>query len=228
MRIAVLHHRCRGEAAADVAALVEAAGVACEVGTEVVVFPRPPSLAGMPIDEREAMLAGIEGCAEGAVLLVSFAADEDTTGRIAQTPLGTTALVSGDACLRDETAARIKDARVDAVVWRPGAESDLQAEAVVEYALACAPVLAGLVILAECSGVPGHPAHAGTSAIIHLGELVAESVSNDDEVLIADVEVPLSAPEPDLVLPKLPPLLAQRLAAHDGRKPEVDYPADLT
>ena len=228
MRIAVLHHRCRGEATADVAALVEAARSACKQDAEVIVFPRPPSLAGMPIDEREALLADIDGCVEGVALLVSFAADDDTTGRITATPLGTTALVSGDACLRAATAARIKEARVNAGVWRPGAESELQAEAVLEYALGCAPVLAGLLVLAECSGTTGHSAHSGTSAIIHLGELLAESVSADDEILMVDVEVPLPAPESDLPLPGLTPLLVQRLAAHDGHKAPVDYPADLT
>ncbi len=228
MRIAVLHHRCRGDAAADVAALTEAARSACEQDAEVIVCPRPPSLAGMPLDEREVLLAGIDGCAEGAALLVSFAADDDSTGRIVETPLGTTALASGDACLRPETASRIKEARADSVVWRPGAESELQAEAILEYALECAPALAGLVVLAECSGTVVHPAHDGTSAIIHLGELVAESASADDEVLMVDVEVPLPAPEPDLALPEPPPMLVQRIAAHEGRKPPVDYPADLS
>jgi hypothetical protein len=38
----------------------------------------------------------------------------------------------------------------------------------------------------------------------------------------------MAAPEPAMPLPALPPILAQRLAFHDGRKPPVNYLADLS
>jgi hypothetical protein len=53
------------------------------------------------------------------------------------------------------------------MVWRPGAESEIQAEAILEYALGCAPALAGVLVLAECSGGEGTTLSRGASAIIH-------------------------------------------------------------
>lgn len=227
MKIAVTHHRVRGDAGTDADALVDAARLACASGAEAVVCPRIPSLAAMDVAGREELVARIEGCVEGAALLVSFA-DEDGGPRIVESPLGRTALLGGDTCLRDNVRRTLVTEGVDTVVWRPGAESDLQAEAILEYALGSSPALAGLLIVAECCGGEGHDGCRGTSAIIHAGQLVAEATGSDDELLIADVAVPLAAPDPDMVLPALPPILAQRLAFHDGRKAPVDYLADLS
>lgn len=228
MRIAVLHHRCRGDVDTDTEALVDAARESCAEGAEIIICPRVPSLAGLSGDARRALLADIEGCIEGAALLISFADDDASEGRIVETPLGRTALVAGDAVLKPETAARLRDEGVHAAVWRPGAESELQAEAIMEYALGCAPVLAGLLVLSECSGTLGHPAHSGMSAIMHLGALVAQSEGESDETLMADLEMPLAAPEPGMPLPEVPTLLQQRVATHEGRKVPVEYPADLS
>ena len=227
MKIAVIHHRVRGDAGADADALANSARLACASGAEAVVCPRIPSLAAMDAAEREALLARIEGCMEGASLLVSFA-DEDGGPRIVQSPLGRTALLGGDTCLRDNVRRTLVAEGLDTVIWRPGAESELQAEAILEYALGSSPALAGLLIVAECSGGEGHDGCRGVSAIIHAGQLVAEATGSDDELLIVDFDVPLAAPERDMPLPALPPILVQRLAFHDGHKPPVDYLADLS
>jgi hypothetical protein len=227
VKIAVIHHNVRGDAGADADALVESARLACASGAQTVACPRIPSLVEMDREGREALVGRIEGCAEGAALLVSFARD-DGGPRIVESPLGRTALLAGDTCLRENVLRTLVTEGVDTVVWRPGAESELQAEAILEYALGCSPALAGLLLLAECSGGEGHDSCRGTSAIIHAGQIVAEATGTADEVLIVDGEVPVAAPEPAMPLPELPPILAQRLAFHDGRKPPVNYLADLS
>jgi len=106
-------------------------------------------------------------------------------------------------------------------------ESDLQAEAILEVALALSDSMAGLVLVADTDGAePGDPGHGG-SAIIRLGEMVAEA-GDGDEVLIAEVATPVAQPEPREALPEIPTLLAQRLATHRGKRLEVEYLADLT
>ena len=227
MKVALIHHRLRGDPSVDADALVDQEQRACAAGAEAVVCPRIPTLLSLEPEERTALLARVKGCLDGAVLFLSFAA-EDTGPQVSQTPLGRTALVGGDACLRETVVREIVAEGADAVIWRVGAESELQAEAVLEYALACSPALAGLLLVAECSGGEGPDGCRGTSGIIHAGELVAEATGPDDELLIADLDVPVAAPEPDLLLPELPPILAQRLAVHEGRKASVDYPADLS
>lgn len=227
MKIAVIHHNVRGDADKDADALVDAARMACASGADAVVFPRVPSLAALDMAGREALLARIEGCAEGAALLVFFA-DDGVGPRIVDSPLGRTALLAGDSCLRENVLRTLVAEGVETAVWRPGAESELQAEAILQYALGSSLALAGLLLLAECSGGEGHDGCRGTSAIIHAGQLVTEATASGDEMLIAEVEVPVAAPEPDMPLPALPPILAQRLAVHDGRKPQVDYLADLS
>lgn len=226
MKVALVHHHVQDDAPADADALVKAASAACARDAEVVVCPRVPSLVALAPAEREDLVARVEGCVEGAALLISFAAEPGV--RIVQGPLGRTALVTGDACLDERMVRKLVGEHLDSVIWRAGAESELQAEAVLEYALACSPALAGLLIVAECSGGAGHDGCRGISAIIHAGEMVAESTGTEGDVLIADLDVPGGAPEPGLLLPALPPILAQRLAVHSGSKAPVDYLADLS
>ncbi len=112
-------------------------------------------------------------------------------------------------------------------VLLPRSESDLQAEAVLELAIALSDSLAGLVIVVDTDGSePGHPGHGG-SAIIMFGKVVAEAMSGDD-ILFADVELPVGRPEPREPLPEMPTILQQRLAHHQGHHLEVDYLADLS
>jgi hypothetical protein len=112
-------------------------------------------------------------------------------------------------------------------VFLPRSENELQAEAILELALALSDSLAGLVIVVEPDGAePGDPGHGG-SAIIMFGKMVAEAMSGDD-ILYADIELPVGPPEPREPLPQMPPILQQRLAHHQGHQLEVDYPADLS
>jgi predicted amidohydrolase len=141
--------------------------------------------------------------------------------------LGRVALLTGDAAIDEEEYARLGQNPPDALILYPGAESDIQAEAVFEVALELSISLASLVIISERTGAePGEPGHGG-SAVIVLGQVVAEALS-DDDILIADVMVPLLAPDPRAPLPKVPPILAQRLAHHRGQRLSVEYPADLS
>ncbi len=228
MRIAVIHHKLRDGPAADADAIVDAATRARAEGAEAVVCPSVPSFAGLSEPLRADLLNRIQRCAEDGAFLISFAGPEDEGTRVLDTPLGRTALVEGDACLREEVLRDLVSERLETAIWRPGAESALQAEAVLEFALDCAPMLAGVLIIAECSAAEGEDRVHGISAIIDAGELVAEAGGEEDELLFADIGVPLSAVEPDMPLPELPPILAQRLAVHEGRKLPVDYPADLS
>ncbi|PKQ19488.1 MAG: hypothetical protein CVT66_09810 [Actinobacteria bacterium HGW-Actinobacteria-6] len=141
--------------------------------------------------------------------------------------LGRVAFLAGDAAIDEAEYARLGQNPPDVLVLSPGAESDIQAEAVFEVALELSISLAGLVIITERTGAePGKPGHGG-SAVIVLGQVVAEALS-DDDLLIADVMVPVLAPEPRAPLPKIPPILAQRLAHHRGQRLSVEYPADLS
>ncbi len=228
MRIAVIHHRTRGDAVADLDALAAAANAACADGAHVIVLPAVPGLRGLAEAERSDFMARVEGCAEGAAVLVSFRAGGESGPRVVDTPLGRTALLGGDACLRIGALTALLGESLDAMVLRPAAESALQAEALLEFALGCAPALAGVVLMAECAGGSGHDGCQGASAIIHAGEVVAEATGIDDEILFAEIAVPQPAPEPSSPLPQLPPILEQRLAVHEGRQAPVDYLAELS
>lgn len=141
-------------------------------------------------------------------------------------PLGRTVVVAGDAAIDPEQLRRMSLDPPDVLVLAPGSESELQAEAVIELAIGLSLSLAGLVIVADASGAePGSPGH-GSSAVVLLGEVLAEAVF-DEQLLVVDVPAPLSPPEPRAPLPVLPPILAQRLANHRGERVPVDYPADL-
>jgi hypothetical protein len=142
--------------------------------------------------------------------------------------LGVAALLAGDACMDPAEFSRIAGERPSLAVLVPRSESDLQAEAMLELAIALSDSLAGLVIIAECSGAAlGEPGHGG-SAVVQLGEVAAEAIGGDD-VLFAEVKLPVPQPEPREALPAIPPLLAQRLAVHQGRGAvPPSYPAELS
>jgi hypothetical protein len=109
----------------------------------------------------------------------------------------------------------------------PNAENDMQAEAALELAIGLSDSLAGLVIVVGSAGAePGEAGHGG-SAIVHLGKVVAEAMGDEDQTLEFEVDTPIPQPEPRGLLPQIPTILSQRLANHQGRKPDVDYPADL-
>lgn len=230
MRIAVIQHRIREDAVADVSALIEAAHAAADRGAEFVVMPEVPSLRFRE-SVRESLYAAFDGIA-GKRLVPFGGPGHPGIAHVADSirgaeGLGRLALFVGDAAFRGTEWLNALASRPDFVVLCPRSESDLQAEAAFEVALALSDAMAGLVLVSECAGAePGQPGHGG-SAIILLGEVVAEALDEDD-ILIADIDVPAPHPEPREPLPALPTILSQRLAYHAGQRPEVEYPADLS
>ncbi|MDI6842788.1 MAG: hypothetical protein QMC94_00095 [Anaerosomatales bacterium] len=165
--------------------------------------------------------------AQGAEVLIAAPVGGEEALLDGVDSMGDVVVLQGDAAIDPAELAKARRARPTALVLMPGAESELQAEGVLELAIAASVSVASIVVVAEHGGGDiGAPGHGG-SAIVVAGEVVAEALSTEDLVL-ADVPIPAppvdaSAPEPE------PPLiLRQRLARHRGEKPEVDYLADLS
>lgn len=228
MKIAVIQHCMRPTADEDIEALAAAVKSACEMKAQVVALPWVPSLASADPRQKTEIAEKFSGCAQGTTLLMAFgASDAGHDVALKQTPLGPTAFMRGDECFSPGVYADAEGRGARAWVWHPLATSDLQAEAVVERAIAVSASHVGLILLAEaCGGEPGQPGH-GSSAVLYLGDILAEAVF-PDEILLVDVDVPVPLPEPREPLPPLPPILEQRLAIHEGRKLSVDYLADLS
>lgn len=140
--------------------------------------------------------------------------------------LGTLTVLEGDACFEPGEFEAAMTRMSSVIVLHPRSESELQAEAALELAIALSESVASLVLVVEDDGAePGEPAHGG-SAIVFAGEVLAEALSGAD-VLEADIEVPLARPLAHGAPVQVPIILQQRLASHRGRHLEVDYPADV-
>ena len=231
MKISVVQHRLRANAAEDASALVQAAQRAAQSGAELTFLPDVSAIFGEADPARELLFAGLAEVA-GARLVPSAAPDPRGFSGVVSPPpeveiLGTIALMVDDASLDRDVHRSVLGERPNAVVLCPHSESELQAEAVLELAIGLSRSLAGLVIVSECSGAePGDPGHGG-SAIVLLGEIVAEAMGEDD-LLFAEIMLPVPQPGPAEDLPTVPPILEQRVAHHRGEKVAVDYPADLS
>lgn len=232
MRIAVIEHRLRGDAAEDARALAEAAIVASEGGAQVVFFP-----SALSIDEQDAQseLGRLLECVPGTRLIPRIASGvraqvfpvTDQVPVIGE-KLGRVALLHGDACMKTEVLSSTARANPAMLVMTPGSESELQAEAMLELAIGLSESAAALIVIAECVGAePGEPGHGG-SGIVLLGEVLAEALGEDGDVLYADVPAPLVAPDVPEPLPQVPTILEQRVANHEGRKLDMGYLADLS
>lgn len=165
--------------------------------------------------------------AQGAEVLIAAPLGDDEPLLDGIDLLGPSAVLQGDAAIDPAELARVRREQPAVLVLMPGAESELQAEGVLELAIAASVSVASVVVVAEHGGGDiGSPGHGG-SAVVVAGEVVAEAFGTED-VVLADVSVPpppvdASAPDPE------PPLiLQQRLARHRGEKPDVDYLADLS
>lgn len=132
----------------------------------------------------------------------------------------------GDECISEEIFPLIEEEQPQAVLWQLESESDLQAEALLEFAIEASVAQAGLVLVASTIGEDRGHVSCGGSAIVHAGDILAEARDGED-VIVADIEVPVEVPERRR-RPHLPPILAQREAVHRGRKLRPDYPADLS
>jgi hypothetical protein len=231
MRIAVIQHRLRDSIEDNIDALQRAAAAATLSRAELVFMPELLPLKNDPI-LLERFFTGLDGI-PGVRLIPSAPPGSDSFA--ATMPplegfegLGSVALLVGDACLSGLELVRILGEAPTVAVLAPRSESDLQAEAVMELAIDLSESLAGLVIVAECAGAePGSPGHGGT-AVIYLGEVLAEAMTPDDDTLLVDIELPVGRPKPPEPLPTIAPILAQRLAYHRGEQAQPDYPAELT
>jgi len=142
------------------------------------------------------------------------------------TGLGALAVLRGDEVFDLDHLRALTDGSVEVLVLAPGSESDIQAEAVLEFAIGLSDCVAGLVLIVENDGAePGEPGHGG-SAIVLLGEVLAEAMGGADRI-DAEIGVPVPQPVPRDPLPELPTILAQRVAHHQGRHVSVDYPSDV-
>ena len=233
MRIAVVQHRVRATPSDDAAALADAATRAVSEGADVVVLPDVRSLdrdesVRVSLERRLASLA--VHCLRSTPVTPSrgdryHASVSEGVG--SEPALGRVVVLVGDACITPTELAAAHADKPAAAVLSPGSENDLQSESFLELAIALSNSLTGLVIVAECVGAePGEPGHGG-SAIVLLGQVMAEALG-EDEVIFADITVPVATPEPPEPLPEIPLLLRQRLAFHAGRKVEVSgYLSDI-
>lgn len=231
MKVGVVQHRIRESGAEDARALARASSRARDLGAELVMLPEALSLFGDENPDRRELFDALAEI-DGSRLMPYVGPDAAGFSGIVTPPpdaefAGSIALLVGDACVDPGVHRAVLAERPNAVVLSPRSESELQAEAVLELAIGLSLSLAGLVVVAECSGAdPGEPGHGG-SAIVLLGEVIAEAMAEED-VLVAEVPMPVPQPEPAEELPSIPPILAQRLAHHRGEKVAVDYPADLS
>lgn len=231
MRIAVIQHRLRESAAKDVEALLSAARIAADGGAELIVMPELRTMESAPEDLREELHCKMDDVA-ATVLFPRAGLSAEGVCYVASPlegheALGNLGLLVGDAAFSSANWSGIVAQEPSVLVMCPRSESDLQAEATIELAIALSESLAGVVLLAECDGADAGDAGHGGSVIVVLGDIVAEASAGDD-VLFGDVELPLRRPEPREPLPVLPTILAQRIANHHGEKLAVDYPADLS
>ncbi len=142
--------------------------------------------------------------------------------------LGSVALVHGDSCFDSGAIAEVATSEPAVLVMTPLSENELQAEAVLEFAIGLSESVAPLVVVAEpVGGGFGEPGQGG-SAIVLLGKVLAEALGPDGGVLFAEVPEPLPRPSPPEPLPAVPTILAQRAATHAGRKLDMGYLADLS
>jgi predicted amidohydrolase len=234
MRIAAIQHRLCDDADGDARALAQAALAAAGQGAELIVFPSVPSLhldsgAGhMLLTELVAdvsatcIIPDVAMASRGAAAVIALPEPFSAPGL----PTCMAGILVGDACMDRASVGEVASRRPSLAVLSPRSETDLQAEAVLEYAIALSYSLAGLMIVAECAGAEPLEAGHGGSAIVLLGDVVAEALA-DDGILIADVQLPLPEPQPREPLPPVPPLLTQRVAHHAGRI-AVEHGADVS
>jgi len=228
VNIAVIQHTLLGDDKADAVALANAAADATDMGAELVVFSPAPVLADLSDGDPVGKIFEVIGEAQGEEVVYLNPAAVPDGMHIATLPmLGQTALFVGDACLDYQEILTASGKKPAVAILCPHSENDMQAEAVLELALGLSSSLAGLVIVVDSAGAePGEAGHGG-SAIVHLGEVVAEAMGEADQTLEFQVELPIPQPEPRELLPESPTILSGRLAQHHGEKPGVDYPADL-
>jgi hypothetical protein len=223
VKIAVIQHALRPAPAQDLEALVIACARAAASGAEVVFLPDVAAVHDGPLADDL-----FRRTSEEAPDLAIVVAHGDPDGFRCEevTALGHVCVLAGDASLERKLLEESCATGPGILVLAPGVESELQAQAVLELAIALSLSLVSVVVVVETDGAElGEPGHGG-SAIVHLGQVLAEAGSGDD-LLLADVVTPLGPPEAPEALQDVPSVLLQRLGAHHGHKLDVGYPADL-
>lgn len=227
MKIAVIEVRLTSDALSDARALAAEARIAARAGAEAVFLPAVVN----PDEPRAAALLGETLRSMPDVLFVPDLGSPEggrSRGISLSQRLGELVMLIGDECLDASVLQAAAAEGTSVLVLSPRSESELQAEAFLEFAVRLSEAISGLVIVAEAVGaLPGDPGHGG-SAIILLGEVLAESVDSDGGILTAQVPEPIPAPSSRPPMPELPTLLAQRKAQHAGRKMDMGYLAELT
>jgi len=209
MRVAVIQYRTQNDKKSDSARVGEMVSAAIDSGADVVVAP-----VGAEGDHRGAPGAMMLG---GSPVARSLWRDVSAFGDTAQ--------LLGDTCFDPDVMRTLSKEPPDALILHPGSESDLQAEALLEYAIGLSLSVSSLVIVSEC--VPEIGSGVGWSAIVSLGEILAEGESATD-TLFAEVDVPVAAPDPREELPTPAAILSNRLSVHRGDRPDVGYLAELS
>jgi predicted amidohydrolase len=213
LRIAVVQHRIRTHERIDLAALLSLSERAAEEHADVIVYPYIPGLcAGVGLVEAFA-----QNVTERApqVSMVAPCAVSRRPGPLEPFPtrLGTTLVLSGDDCIDPAHYPAIERMGLEALVWQTDTETSQQAEALLELGLDASLSLSGLVLIAGVTGHARGVTSFGGSAIVHLGEIVAEAGDGDD-LLVADVATPATLPVRRGPRCVPAPVLAQRLAEH--------------
>lgn len=227
MKVAVIQHRLRSHERMDLAALLSSAEEAAYDGASVIVCPRLPGLAA---DTRiyHAFIENMRNRAPGSLVLTPVVTESsDGDPEPFMTPLGRTVSLSGDRCIDPDGLQRVAALEPDAMLWQPEAESPVQAEAILELALDASLTVAGLVVVTALAGRARGVSGAGGAAIVELGEILAEA-GGGEEVVSAEFDAPVPRPDRPGRRPAVPPILAQRLAHHAGRRAEVEWPADTS
>lgn len=226
VRIAVVQHQLRTHERMDLAALLSLTERAAEEGAQVLVYPCVPGIGASPA-LMNAFAANVAERTPGVtVISPCVALEAGPPLGVAPTPLGSTLILSGDACIDTGLFDEIVSLRPEALIWQMDSESDLQAEAVLELALDASLSLSGLVLVAATIGEARGLSSYGVSAIVHLGEILAEA-GEEEDVVVADVPVPVpvpvTLPERRGQLPIPTPVLAQRLSVHRGEPAHLDH-----
>lgn len=226
MKIAVVQHRIRVHERMDLAALLSMSEQAADEGASVIVYPCVPGLShGSGL--VAAFASNVIQIAPQVTIVAPCVARSREGGLVAvPTQLGRTLVLAGDECIDASLYPEVEALAPEALVWQVETESPLQAEALLELALDASLSQAGLVITACLVGEGRGVSSCGGSAIVHLGEILAEAGDGEDLVL-ADVPVPVSLPERRGRRAVPAPVLQQRLAAHRGRKITPEYPATI-
>ncbi|MDO8914953.1 MAG: hypothetical protein Q7W16_02570 [Coriobacteriia bacterium] len=217
MKIALVQHRIRNHERMDLAALLSMSEQAQDEGADVIVYPCVPGI-GYDSQLMTAFTANVMERAPQVSIVASCAA-WGPGGMLQPVPtrLGRTLVLAGDDCIDASLYPEIESLGLEALVWQMATESPLQAEALLELALDASLSQAGLVLTACLYGEARDIHSSGGSAIVHLGEILAEAGEGED-LLIADIAVPVPLPERRGRRAVPAPVLQQRFAAHHGKK----------